>query len=109
MVKHFSLERPEERTNYAIDRLGCDRDAAIELVRRTEGDFRLFESETEKLALLDHVDLAAIRENVREHAEVSLFRVTDALLAGSVASAIRELRLVLVQEEIRSFFPILLS
>ncbi len=78
-------------------------------MRRCNEDVRTLEGEVEKLSLVDNIDITTITEHIRENTEVSVFRITDALLSGNAKSSIDELRHVLTQEEIRSVFSVLLA
>lgn len=54
------------------------------LMERIGGDMLLLENEIQKLALLPAITEADILENTIESAEVVVFEITDALLAGNV-------------------------
>lgn len=110
MMKTFALITEQDRINYATEKLThLERAGIMELVRRCGDDVRTFEGEVEKLLLVDEIDLTTIKDHILENTEVSVFRITDALLSGNPKSTIDELRAVLVQSEIRIVFSTLLS
>lgn len=109
-MKTFSLTSEQDRIDYVSERLThLERAGIVELVRRCAEDVRTLEGEVEKLSLVDDIDRSTVEEHVRENTEVSVFRITDAILSGSAKNSIDELRKVLAQEEIRSVFSVLLA
>lgn len=110
MMKTFTLISEQDRINYATEKLThLERAGIMELVRRCGDDVRTFEGEIEKLLLVGEIDLTTIKDHILENTEVSVFRITDALLSGNPKTTIDELRAVLVQSEIRIVFSTLLS
>ncbi len=57
------------------------------LMNRIGGNMLLLENEIQKLALLPSISETDILENTFESAEVIVFEITDALLAGNVGKS----------------------
>ena len=108
-VKDFSVSDSESTIAYIIDRLEVSRPEAILLAQVVGDDTIRLESEIHKYSLLSPADRGSLRNHLQYTAEVKVFDITDALIAGDTQKALQLLAQALEATDGRILLSSLIS